>query len=113
MRLIGMVSFFGSIINLILTFGIVLQANKNKLIAVSLMFFAIVNFFFGSYYNFFLMDLIRALFGPIPSDIIHALQVMEFVYFFLQVIMVILQVIIIYIFDKNSDYDNQTFAAQK
>ncbi len=109
MRLIGLVSFFGSIINMMIGFGIVLQATKNKYIAVSLMGFAVINFFFASYYNFFLVDLFAALFGPNQARVTEALFVLEMFYLVLQAIIVINQVIIIYLFDKNQDLDKLTF----
>ncbi len=113
MRLVGMVSFFGSIINLMIGFGIVLQANKNRFVAISFLLFAIVNFFFASYYNFFLKDLIASIFGPIQSDINDALVVLEIFYFALQVLIVISQAIIIYIFDRNQEFNRKTFEANK
>lgn len=109
MRLIGLVSFFGSIINMMVAFGIVLQANKNRFAAVSLMGFAIINFFFASYYNFFLVDLIAALFGPRQANVELALFVLEMIYLALQILIVISQTIIIYLFDKNQDMDKLTF----
>ena len=108
-RLVGIVSFFGSVVNLIIGFGIVLQANKNRFIAISFLLFAIVNFFFASYYNFFLTDLIASIFGPNPSDVADALIVLEVVYVVLQVIIAILQAIIVYIFDRNHELDSYTF----
>lgn len=113
MRLIGMVSFFGSIINMIIGFGIVLQANKNKFIALSFLFFSVINFFFASYYNFFLVDLLSSIFGPNQTDVADALLVLEIIYISLQAIIVILQSIIVYIFDKNQDMDKLTFLTQE
>lgn len=113
MRLIGMVSFFGSIINLMLGFGIVLQANKNRLIALSFLFFSIINFFFASYYNFFLVDLISSIFGPNQSNIFDALVVLEIVYVVIQGVVVILQSVIIFIFDRNQERDIMTFEHQE
>jgi len=113
MRLVGMVSFFGSVINLMIGFGIVLQANKNRFIALSFLFFAIVNFFFASYYNFFLKNLIASIFGPIQSDINDALVILEIFYFVLQFFIVIAQSIIIFIFDRNQQFNNQTFEISK
>ncbi len=109
MRLIGLVSFFGSIINMMVGFGIVLQANKNKYIAVSLMVFAVINFFFASYYNFFLTDLIASLFGPNQARITEALFVLEMIYVGLQSLIVINQIIIIYLFDRHQELDKLTF----
>ena len=109
MRLIGLVSFFGSVINMMIAFGIVLQANKNRFIAISLFLFSIITFFFASYYNFFLENLVASIFGPNPSVVADALVVLEVIYVILQVIMSIVQSIIIYIFDINQDMDSYTF----
>ncbi|PKK95571.1 MAG: hypothetical protein CVV60_00495 [Tenericutes bacterium HGW-Tenericutes-5] len=108
-RLVGIVSFFGSVVNLMIGFGIVLQANKNRFIALSFLFFSIINFFFASYYNFFLVDLIASIFGPNATDVTDALIVLEVVYVVIQVIISILQSIIIYIFDRNQEMDSYTF----
>lgn len=108
-RLVGLVSFFGSVINLMIGFGVVLQANKNRFIALSFLFFSIINFFFASYYNFFLVDLIASIFGPNPTDVTDALIVLEVVYVVLQVIISILQSVVIYIFDRNQEMDSYTF----
>lgn len=109
MRLIGLVSFFGSVINMIIAFGIVLQANKNRFVAICFLFFSVINFFFASYYNFFLTDLIASIFGPNPTDVVDALVVLEVIYVVLQVIIAILQSIVIYIFDRNQEMDSYTF----
>jgi len=108
-RLVGLVSFFGSVLNLMIGFGIVLQANKNRFIALSFLFFSIINFFFASYYNFFLVDLIASIFGPNPTDVTDALIVLEVIYVVLQVIISILQAVVIYIFDRNQEMDSYTF----
>ena len=112
-RLVGLVSFFGSVINMMIAFGIVLQANKNRFIALSFLFFSVINFFFASYYNFFLVDLIASIFGPNASDVADALVVLEVIYVVLQVIMSILQAVIIYIFDSNQEMDSYTFKLEE
>jgi len=113
LRLVGIVSFFGSVINMIIGFGIVLQSNRNRFVSLSIFLISIINFFFASYYKFFLEDLVAALFGPNPTGVNDALIVLEIFYVVLQFIIVIVQSIIIFIFDLNDEYDKNTFGYVK
>jgi hypothetical protein len=112
MRLIGIVSFFGSLINMVIGFAIVLNANRNKFIALSFLLFAVVNFIFASYYNFFFENLIRSIFGPDITDVNNALGAMEGLYVFLQILIVGMQAVIIYKLDINQEYKILTFKHQ-
>jgi hypothetical protein len=113
MRLIGIVSFFGSLINMVIGFAIVLNANRNKFIALSFLLFAVVNFIFASYYNFFFENLIRSIFGPDITDVNNALGAMEGLHVFLQVLIVGIQAVIIYKLDIYQEYNILTFKHQK
>ena len=109
MRLMGIISFFGSVANMVIGFMILLNANKLKFIALGFFLMAIINFIFASYYRLSFNGFIGSLFGTTQSDINYAITVLGFVYIGFQGLIAIIQSLIIYFFDKNQEFGVMTF----
>ena len=104
-KLIGMVSFFGSIINNVLVFVFILQPNpKGKLLKSLFAFVVLINYFFFSYYIFPLTGILIAFFGPAEQAIESTVVVVEIIGYILVIAVMIAQMIIIKLLDTEEEY---------
>lgn len=104
-RLLGMVSFFGSILNNILAFVLLLQIEpKNRWLRTMVVFIVVTNYFFFSYYIFSLTNLLIAFFGPDDQVIDQLLFILQIVIYILQFLIMVAQVIIIHVLDNEEEY---------
>lgn len=104
-RLIGMVSYFGSLINLLLGFIMLLQNEpKRKLIKGLFAFIIITNYVFFSYYFFPISGLVVAFFGPADQAVEITLIVLQIIQYVLQIFIMIAQLILIYILGSEEAY---------
>lgn len=104
-RLLGMVSFFGSIFNNILAFILLLQVEpKSRWLRTAIVFIVITNYFFFSYYIFSLTNLLIAFFGPDEQVIDQLLVILQIVIYALQFFIMIAQIIIIHVLDDEEEY---------
>ncbi len=104
-RLIGMVSFFGCLINNLLAFILILQVEpRSKFLKGLVVFIVLVNYFFFSYYLFPLTNILASIFGPNQVVIDNMLVILQIFLYVLQAFIVISQVIIIFKFDFEEEY---------
>lgn len=107
-RLIGMVSYFGSIINLILAFILILSSEpKSKFLKGLFVFIVVTNYIFFSYYLIPFTGLLAAIFGPNEIDIELMLLVLQIVIYVLQFLIVLAQMIIIHKLDFQQEYEGK------
>ena len=104
-KLIGMVSFFGSIINNVLVFVFILQPEpKGKLVKSLITFIVLTNYFFFSYYIFPLTGILIAFFGPAEQAIDSTVVVVQIISYVLVIAVMIVQMILIKILDTEQEY---------
>lgn len=104
-RLIGMVSFFGSLINNLLLFILILQPEpRGKLIKSLFAIIVLSNYFFFSYYLFPLTNILIAFFGPDEQAISTTLISVQVITYILQFVIMIAQVVIVQTLDREDEY---------
>jgi D-alanyl-lipoteichoic acid acyltransferase DltB (MBOAT superfamily) len=104
-RLIGMVSFFGCIINNLLAFVMILQPEpKRKIIKGLVVFIVLANYLFFSYYIFPLTGILIAFFGPAEQAIETTILAVEVIGYILQLLIMISQMILIRLLGTEEDY---------
>ncbi|PKK95573.1 MAG: hypothetical protein CVV60_00505 [Tenericutes bacterium HGW-Tenericutes-5] len=105
--LLGIISFLGSFITVLIAFGVVLQNKTYKLNERSFMWFAVYGFIFFSLYQPFILNLITNFFGPDPVAIDRTVDTFFLLRTILIGVNVVLQLIIVHnnelhiFFEKN------------
>ena len=96
LRLFAGISYFGTLLNFFVSFGIVLQDYYDKLVTRSLMFFAIVNYVFASFYTQYSKGFIARVVGDFPpGNLDRTFVVYDWIYILIQLTMVVLSVLVI------------------
>ncbi len=104
-RIYGSFSFFAGIAAFFVAFAVVLQNKTYKLIERSFLYFAIINYVFFSYFNFYLHSYLIRFFGPFEIHIIKMYQVYYVVLIVIEVSLVVLQIILIYFLERNKWFE--------
>lgn len=101
---IARISYFGSILNIFLAFLLILQVKpRNKVLKGSFFFIALTNWIFFSYYVFSFLNLIISFFGTADQEIQRTVFVFNIVMIVMQFLIMIAQMIIVYILDKEEE----------
>ena len=96
LRIFAGISYFGSLLNFFVAFGIVLQDYYDKLVTRSLMMFAFVNYVFASFYTQYAKGFIARVAGDFPpGNLERTFEGYDNVYFVIKLIMVVLSVLVI------------------
>ena len=105
MRVFGSFSFFFGIIGFFVAFALVLQHKTYKFTEISFLSFAIINYVFFSYFNFYFQNLLVRIFGPYEVHIVKMFYVYYGVVLAIEIGVAILQVIVIYFLERNKWYE--------
>jgi hypothetical protein len=104
-KLLQMVSFFGSLINNILVFFFILQIEpKGKLIKGLLVFIVFTNYFFFSIYTFSLTGILVSFFGPTEQATNSTILAIGIIRYILTIAIMIAQIILIKHLDTEEEY---------
>lgn len=110
LRIFAAISYFGSIINFFVSFGIVLQDYYDRLVNRSLMFFSVVNYVFASYYTQFAEGFLARLVGDLPpGNLERTFEAYDNIYLFIQLIMAVLAVLVILNLLVQKEMDKNVF----
>lgn len=102
--LIARVSYFGSILNILLAFLLILQVQpRNKVLKGSFFFIALTNWIFFSYYVFYFVNLLTQIFGTSIQETERTVFVFGIVSIVMQFLIMIAQMVIVYILDKEEE----------
>jgi|AntAceMinimDraft_18_1070375.scaffolds.fasta_scaffold00003_5 hypothetical protein len=105
MRIFGSFSFFAGLIGFFVAFALVLQHKTYKFTEMSFFTFSIINYVFFSYFNFYLNNMLITIFGPFEIHIIKMQNVYYGVLLFIEISVMILQVLVIHFLERNKWYE--------
>ncbi|MBI9009773.1 MAG: hypothetical protein JEZ05_07065 [Tenericutes bacterium] len=104
-RLIGMVSFFGCLINNFLAFILLLQPQpKSRTIKLLVLFIVLINYFFFSYYIFSFTGILVAFFGPSDQAVNLTVAVVQVLVYIFQFAIMIVQMILVKLLGSEEEY---------
>jgi len=96
LRFFAGLSYFGCLLNFFISFGIVLQDYYDKLVTRSIMFFAIINYVFASFYTQYSKSFISRVAGDFPAgNLDRTFAAYDIIYLLIKLTMVVLSVLVI------------------
>ncbi len=104
-KLMGMFSYFGSLINIGLALVFLLQVEpKNRWIKGLTFFIVISNYLFISYFTFSIQNVLVSFFGPSETIVVTTLFVYKIITYIFQILVMIAQVVLVNILDREDEF---------
>lgn len=107
LTIFNLILILSAVTNVFIAFKIILQEKYEVYINNSFLIFAAINYGFFSFYTPFLKWFIELFVGPYPHFLRNTFMFYDLLYLFLQLIMVITQVLIIWSFIDNKVYNRK------
>ena len=105
LRLFSGISYFGAVANIFLAFKIILQEKYETFINRAFLLFAVINYGFFSFYTPYIKNFLAVFVGPYPHFLRNTFLFYDYFYLFLQLSMVVVQIVIISFFIDNKGFN--------